>query len=120
MLSEKEALPGNEKSSWYSRDCLTIGPLLKKGFSPQHCVVEWAELKILVRSYIADHSQWIHQTLWADILTANEAEIATLQNVLALVQIMLVMPMHSALRTELFTVCSDKDRLAQPPGLTHS
>ena len=51
---------------------------------------------MLVRDYVSRRSKWTHNTLWADLLTANSSEVSEVQNVLALVQIMLVMQMHTA------------------------
>ena len=92
---EHEPTFGNDKIAAFLAEHFSV-PLVKNGFSPDHCVVEWVELKLLVKSYIQGHSKWTRHTLWADILQANEGEVSELQNVLALVQKMLVMLMHTS------------------------
>lgn len=70
-------------------------PLLKQGLDHTLCVLEWRDLKLSVRDYTRRTKQWIFSSLWKKVLDSS-FDTEDLKNILALVQIMLVLPTDTA------------------------
>ena len=72
-------------------------PMVKQGLDPSLCVIEWGELKLEVMDWVqrrgtAKKVRFLD--MWQNILSSQTSN--NLGNILALVKIMLVLPIHTA------------------------